>query len=447
MKRLFLYWTLVSAVFLLPKPDLQAQLGTVEDAQQLAARGAYAEAEQLLTQLLSQNPDDLPAQLLQAHNQSWQRKYTEAIKGYGQILARHPGHTEATNGLAYTQLWSGDAPSAIANFEKILLAEPQHQDAQKGLGYAYLQLAQAKEAIAVFTQLTQQYPDDASLFVGLGQAYLLDNQNKAARRAFTQALLLEPNREDAKSLLQQLKQRSSLLELDVWGGLSEVGAESEWALRQIQLQYQLAPRTSLYMRYDNSLSLDNVDFLINGTSAASWWAGILLGWNDKTATRLEAGRRFLEGLRDDQTQFKVEQVFYLPNNSNIRVGGYVGIAPDFPTEGFGFVSGLFPLGAHFSLEPAYFYSIDGLASTPQHRGIISGRYRSNEGLELSLGAFYGQVMFEDENIAENKLAGLFALGLLPLSDAFAVQMALNYEDGIFQNAFIGALGIKWRLNR
>ncbi|HMQ46102.1 MAG TPA: tetratricopeptide repeat protein [Saprospiraceae bacterium] len=447
MKKLFFYWTLVSVVLLLPKPDLQAQQSTVEEAQQLAARGAHIEAEQLLTQLLSQNPDYLPAQLLLAHNQSWQRKYKDAINGYRQVLTRHPEHTEATNGLAYTQLWSGDMPSAIANFEKILLAEPQHQDAQKGLGYAYLQLAQAQEAIAVFTQLTQHYPDDASLFVGLGQAYLLENQNKAARRAFTQALLLEPKREDAQGLLLQLNQRGSLLELDVWGGYSQVADESEIALRQIQLQYQFSPRTSLYTRYDNSLSLDNVDFLINGASAASWWFGTLLGWNDKTATRLEAGMRFFEGTRDNQTQFKMEQVFYLPNRSNIRVGGYMGVAADFPTEGFGFVSGLFPLGEHFSLEPAYFYSIDGLSSTPQHRGVFSGRYRTQQGLELTVGGFYGQVMFEDENITENKLAGLFALGLIPLSDAFAAQLAINYEDGIFQNAFIGALGIKWRLNR
>ena len=87
---------LLSILFL---TGLNGQQEQFSRAQQLALSGQHAEAEEVLRQLASDHPDDLPAALLRAHNLSWGGQRSLAIDAFNAILQRHPGQVDALTGL------------------------------------------------------------------------------------------------------------------------------------------------------------------------------------------------------------------------------------------------------------------------------------------------------------------------------------------------------------
>ncbi|MCB0552091.1 MAG: tetratricopeptide repeat protein [Phaeodactylibacter sp.] len=429
-------------IFLLGSIALAAQEDSFEQARQLAFAGQHDAASKALDALLAEYPDYLPAQLLQASNYAWSQHFKQSVAAFQHILAQDPQQADALIGLGYTYAWSGATAKAISTFQKALSSESRKLEALKGLGYAYLYGRQPEAAREVFGRLAEDQPDSPEFYNALGQAYLQENKLENARQFFEKALTLDPSNTDAQQLLENTYAMAPAWGVDLWGGFSAVDEENRLGLRLVQLSYQFNPRFLAYARYDNTLSLDNLDFVSRKNNVPSAWLGGMAGWNSRLATRLEYGARFLPD-GGAQQLVRLEQVFYLKKDFNLHLGGYSGFAGDLPSEWVGFAALRLPISEAFSFEPAFYYGEDGAIRTRQQRFMLAGKLALPSKLELAIGGFYGTTNLELENTSQN-IAGGYLLALFPLSKQLQGQLAVNHEEGVFASATVLALGLKFR---
>ena len=422
--------------------QLNAQEQQFSQAQQLAISGQHAEAEALLGPLTAAHPDYLPAALLRAHNLSWSGQYLLSIDAFNTILQQRPGQDEALVGLAYALNWSGAGNQAIETFQQVLEQAPGNIDARKGLGYAYLSERNPQSAILIFEPLSRDYPEVTEYHIALGKARLMAGRHRAAQQSFEQALAAGPSNGEAQQLLVSSRTQGSALEMDIWGGYSKVEEASRTGLRLLQALYRIDSRYSVFARFDNSLSLDNLDFVNRNSNASSLWGGVLAGWNDRLATRLEYGMRFFPE-RNTQQQARLEQVFYIQNGFSLRLGGWAGFSNDFPTEWYSYAGLYIPIHPYVALEPSYYYGKDGLNSVSQQRAVLAAKLFMPSGPEFTLGGFWGKANLGIEGIPDETSGG-YLLALIPLNDWLSGQLAVNYERGNFATATVVAAGMKLR---
>ncbi|MCB0566390.1 MAG: tetratricopeptide repeat protein [Phaeodactylibacter sp.] len=422
--------------------QLKGQQEQFSQAQQLAISGQHSEAEALLGELTAAHPDYLPAALLRAHNLSWSGQYRQSIDAFNAILQQQPGQTDALVGLGYAFSWSGAGSQAIDAFQRAIEQAPDNTDARKGLGYAYLADRDPQSAIQVFEYLARDYPEVTEYHIALGKARLLAGRHNAAKQSFEEALATDPSNGEAQLLLAISRTQGSALEMDIWGGYSKVEEASRTGLRLLQALYRINRHYSVFARFDNTLSLDNLDFVNRNSNASSLWGGVLAGWNDRLATRLEYGLRFFPE-RNTQQQARLEQVFYIHNGFSLRLGGWAGFSSDFPTEWYSYAGLYIPVNQYLALEPSFYYGKDGLNSVNQQRAVLAAKLLLPQGPEFTLGGFFGKANLGIEGIPD-EISGGYLLALIPLNDWLSGQLAANYEKGNFASATVLAAGLKLR---
>lgn len=235
----------------------------MEDARHALARDALqrgnsAEAEELYTALLKDNPSDtealyvLAAILLQRGDTAnagaliegaLQLAPTDAryLVALGQIRARQNRIDEAqaafesalahetSNGDAYTNL--GAMQFDLARYEeaeftlrKALIYNPNHRGAASQLGRTLLRLYRAEEAVSLFHAILQVNPKDANAQTNIGIGCALLGDLSSAREAFETALENDPQNIEAHINYAHLL----LLEGDYERGY----AEHEWRLQR-----------------------------------------------------------------------------------------------------------------------------------------------------------------------------------------------------------------------
>lgn len=424
---------------------LTAQQEQFSRAQQLASSGQHVEAEAVLENLTAAHPAHLPALLLRAHNFSWNGQHRRAIDAFGAILQEHPGEVDALVGLGYAYSWSGSGRQAVEAFGQAIEQEPNNTDARKGLGYAYLETRDAKAAVMAFEILSSEYPDVVEYPVALGKARLMAGRSNGAIQAFEQALAIAPGNAEAQQLLATARAQASTLELDVWGGHSNVENDSRTGLRLLQGLYRINSRYSVFARFDNTLSLDNLDFVSRNVNASSLWGGMLAGWNDRLASRLEYGLRFFPE-RNTQQQLRLEQVFYIHNGLSARLGGWTAFSSDFPTEWYAYAGLYIPVNSYLALEPSYYYGQDGFNSVNQQRAVLAAKLMLPSGPEFTLGGFAGKAGLGIEGVPD-EISGGYLMALAPFNGWLSGQLAVNYEKGNFATATVVAAGLKLRLRK
>jgi hypothetical protein len=186
-----------------------------------------------------------------------------------------------------------------------------------------------------------------------------------------------------------------LVELSAWFGATRFSPDSQaeatteegfrfgelalWAGRDVRLWYQV----------DNGLSIDSFDLARADRRVPAHYLGGFAHYQGHYTTRLEVGLRDLPGdIR--QKIVRGEQVFLLPREYVVKLGGWWGPREDDVTEwivhgGFGL-----PVGDRLRLEPIFFYSRNGLPGERQWRALLSGNYRFASGFEVAAGAAGGQ---------------------------------------------------------
>ncbi|MBR9921570.1 MAG: tetratricopeptide repeat protein [Bacteroidetes bacterium] len=431
-------------LILLSSSILSAQEAELALARQMVEEGNLKMAAEYMDQLSGHYPDNLEVQLYKAHVLAWSGASDASASAFRRILEEHPDHLEALTGLGYVLSWSNDFPNALYAFRDAIQVAPENTDARKGLAYGYLLRGNYVAAKYEFQELCRQHPKNPDYKTGLARAEYLMGDIKHARHLLQEVLDQDPDHSQAKAYMQEIRKSYSFLSADIWCSYSQIDTSRRLGFRQFQISYQFRPGRAAYARIDNSLSLDNLDFLNINKQAISVWLGYFHSWNEKLATRIELGERFNPTRDKDQSLIKVEQVFSLPAGLQWKLGGYVGLEFGVSTERL-LWSGLYiPLRDGFSLEPAYFYSRDHRLAAPQQRVLLSGKWAADGGLEIGLGGFYGRQNIEGLT-EDSRLYGGYLHVLTPINDMFWPQITAQYENGVFNNGLVLAAGLKVKI--
>jgi tetratricopeptide (TPR) repeat protein len=101
--------------------------------------------------------------------------------------------------------------SAAQYFNTFFTREPQvpmFSEAEMNMaGYQYLQSGKTSEAIELFRINSIAYPDSWNVYDSLGEALLKDGQTEIAIKNYEKSLSLNPDNENAKKILNELKQK------------------------------------------------------------------------------------------------------------------------------------------------------------------------------------------------------------------------------------------------
>lgn len=73
------------------------------------------------------------------------------------------------------------------------------------VGYNLLQMGKTKEAIEVFKVNCEEFPESANVYDSMGEAYMMDKQYKQAIKNYQLSLKLNPENENAKKMIEQIK--------------------------------------------------------------------------------------------------------------------------------------------------------------------------------------------------------------------------------------------------
>jgi Flp pilus assembly protein TadD len=434
---------LPSIILVLAAAALSAQ--HLSEAKRLAETGRHIEAEKIYNEALAKNPDDLQALIGAGYNYSWAGQDKQADERFEQALAISPQNPEALVGKGYNLAWSRQFTAAKYPFLELEKLQPGNAEARKGLGYVYLWQGNGPVAIDYFEKLVLDFPDNIEYYIALAQSYLIENQLKKARLALRSALEIDSTSRVAGELLQSTYGIAAPLELDVWAGYSKANEMGIFNLRTVQLTGQVTKKLRMFLKYDNSLSLDLASLVRAEQQAQAFSIGAVMPLARQLTSRFEYGTRLLpEGVT--QQIFSTEQVFFLPNRMSLKGGGFIGTSRQISNEWLGYLSVRLPLAKNFAIEPYYFYARVEDAPRPENRFMLNTQLRSAGGYELNLGALYGKAAV-GRDAPDDNIFGGYATVLMPFSQTIWGQFSLRWEKAPFDELTAAALGIKLRLEK
>lgn len=415
------------------------------EAKRLAEAGKHSEAEKIYHAALAQNPDQVEALLGAGYNYSWSGQTQQASTKFDQVLALDPNNADALVGKGYNYAWAKQYSAAKSPFLTLEKLQPGSAEGRKGLGYVYLWQGNGAVAIDYFEKLVLDFPQNIEYYIALAQSYLVENQIKKARIALRSALKIDSTSQVASELLQHTYGTSAPLELDLWLGYSRANEMGAFNIRTVQLTGQVSKKLRMFLKYDNSLSLDLSSLVRAEQEAQAFSIGAILPLHKQLTSKFEYGTRILpQGVT--QQVFSTEQVIFLPKRLSLKAGGFLGTSNKLENEWLAYGSFRVPVGKLYAIEPYYFYSRVEKALRPEHRFMLNNQFRIPSGYELNLGALYGTAALSSET-GEDNIFGGYATVLLPFSQTVWGQLSLRWEKSPFDELKAAAFGIKLRLEK
>ncbi len=414
---------LFSVFILLLTGPLAAQ--DLSEAQRLAAAGDHPAAEKIYDAALAINPGNAGALTGAGYNYSWWKRPGQARQKFEAALALEPGNAAALAGQGYNAAWAGNYQVAKNYFKKLQQLQPGSVEAKKGLAYVHLWSGNGQVAERLFEELVLENPQEIEFYIALAQANLLENKAKRARIALASGLQLHPQHPVASQLLAKTYSLAAPFELDTWGGYSAVDGDSRFSLRTVQLSAQITRPLRLYLKYDNSLTLDLASLIRSSQEAQAFSAGSIVTWNSRLTSRLEYGARLLPGSVTQQIAGG-EQVFVLSEKLSVKGGGLFGWGQGIAREWLAYGSLRVPLTAWYAVEPYYFRSKVENSPEAENRLMFNNQLRSHGGYELNLGLTYGKAGLGNE-VADRNLYGAYATAILPFGRTVWGLASFRYE--------------------
>jgi len=170
-------------------------------ALQLASAGRLAEANQLLEQLLSTDPDLPEPRLTLGANLQRMGQYAEAVPHFYRVLASDPRSVIAhfNLGLSYFELARLD--DAIKELQIALTIAPYYTRAGELLGTIWLKKHEYNEAREQFDKVLQVDASDYTAHYDLGVLAAMQERPDEAARHLHAALLTDPSSSEAHNSL------------------------------------------------------------------------------------------------------------------------------------------------------------------------------------------------------------------------------------------------------
>ena len=296
----------------------------------------------------------------------------------------------------------------------------------------------AAAAVAGFEKLVASHPGDVELLVALGQAYLLDANSRGAIESFDAALLLAPDNNAARDGYRAAHTMPSKLEIDVLYGSND----EDTGLRQLELGSWLNRRTRIWLRYDDSLSLDAPD-LTRG-DAENLLIGLFHEFDGDWLGKFEFGQR---DLPDDAEQdiYSLE-VARLLQRKNFKVGLQSAPHSEDYTDRLVYTSFGFAAGDRWFIEPTLYLSKTGALEDQSRRLLTRFAYQSDSLWGIEFGIGFGETS-SDLDEFDGSITTTSVNWYMPLSPAFRVSVLLINEDTPANDTTSAILGLTWRMQK
>ncbi len=394
-------------LFTLFQTQLKAQ--NFKEAVDLSHAGKYTAAEKIFIKLIAADSRNASLLIASGFNNAWGNEYSAAKQRFSKALELEPGNTDAAKGMAYTYLYEGSFFKATAAFEKLIVSNPASEEFHMAAGLAYM------------------------------------NMQKRGRAAlhFKKVLQVNSKNEEARQYLTEINTTTGVIEIGGLAGMSGSGGQTKFGLRQLQLSYQFNPENLLFVRYDNSLSLDNFFLLKNNYNVNALSAGVYSKWNKYIGSKFEFGQRNLpDGVK--QNLWQTEQVIFLPKKYVLKFGGSLITSNLLEREWMAMTSIAIPATDKVLIEPHYYFI---KRQSSEHRGVLNVSYHFNPHNDVGFGMFAGS----ENNTAlkiNNTVAGGYIYSNFSIKGPFCATALLRYEKDAAgsRDAFIAAAGLKYRIN-
>lgn len=132
---------------------------TLNDIIQAFQTGQLAQAEQMCTALLAQEPENADALHILGGLQLQRGAPSDAVSNLSQAVALAPSNPLFLGNLGMALLETGAIDEAITQLNSALAADPNHLDARYNLGNAYRAKGEQEAAISEYAIITEAAPD------------------------------------------------------------------------------------------------------------------------------------------------------------------------------------------------------------------------------------------------------------------------------------------------
>ena len=429
---------LFGAIFIISGTGMAFADPQLQHAQNLLDNGQLIEAELNYKNILLAKPHSIEANLGLATINAWNGDYRLAISRYGIVLEQQADHFQALVGLGYALGWSGQLERARQSFARAERIAPGNFDVAKGAAFIALWREDAAAAVSGFEKLVVRRPDDVELLVALGQAYLLDADSLGAINSYNAALSRAPHNKAARDGYRAAYSIPSKLEIDVLYGSND----EDTGLRQIELGSWLNPRSRLWLRYDDSLSLDDPD-LTHG-DAENLLLGLFHEFDGDWLGKFEFGQRDLPD-DEDQDIYGLE-VTRLLQRKNYKIGLQSAPHSEDYTDTLFYTSFGFNAGDRWFIEPTLYFSETGELEDESQSLLTRFVSQSDSLWGVEFGIGFGEtrsVLAEFDG--DLKTASI--KWYMPISPTYRFSILLSNQDSPASDTTSAILGVTWRMQK
>jgi tetratricopeptide (TPR) repeat protein len=181
----------------------------VNRGNQLLAEGKPAEAVDVLSAAMRQNPNNEDVHYDLGLALARQGKVDEAIQQYNEALRIFPSYVEAHNNLGNLLMRAGRTEEGIQHFETALKIMPDYASAHNNLGTAFQKQGRLDEALQHFQKAAKLNPDYWEAHFNVGLASLQLGQTNEARGELETVRRLRPDFEPAQLALEALNRQKT----------------------------------------------------------------------------------------------------------------------------------------------------------------------------------------------------------------------------------------------
>ena len=157
----------------------------------LVKAGKQPEAEQLTTQLIKENPDDLGVRMFAGEQSIANKRWAEALESYSIVIKREPTNGVALNNMAWAMFQLKD-PKALQIAEQAYAALPQTPAVMDTFGFLSVETGNANRGLELLRQATALAPKAGEIRIHLAQALAKTGDKDAAKREIETVLRENP---------------------------------------------------------------------------------------------------------------------------------------------------------------------------------------------------------------------------------------------------------------
>lgn len=157
----------------------------------------FPEAIDQYKRVVELDPRDISARGHLAELYSWTGNYDRSVVTYRDALELDPKNKNLLNGLVGVLRWSHRYEEAERLYREVLGSDAENHEALKGLGKTYSMTGDLTRAVEVLEKAIALYPDDSELHKDMGTVLAWQKDFKKAIASLEKAVELFPNYADA----------------------------------------------------------------------------------------------------------------------------------------------------------------------------------------------------------------------------------------------------------